>query len=509
MANDSTARDLDLLLSVTNLLITRHELGDLFEALSECLGRVVQHDYASVSLTGGPGIGHALVRLVVLDQVRHPELEGRTIGITEDSQGRFARDEPLVYDIQYLLERNPDIGKILEPEGLCSFCTIPLRSARTIVGLLSVASRQKAAFSEQDTALLKRVSGQIAVAIENALAFEQISHLTAQLAHEKEYLEDEIRSEQGFADLVGSTASFQQILDQVATVAPTGATVLLTGETGTGKELVARAIHGRSERRTRTFVRVNCATIPATLVESELFGHERGAFTGAASSRVGRFEIASGGTLFLDEAGDLPLEVQPKLLRALQEREFERLGSSRVLRSDARVIAATNRELPGMVEAGSFRKDLFYRLNVFPIHLPPLRERREDIPLLVSHFVRKHSHRLRRPTLQVSDSVMRTLVKWDWPGNVRELENVIERAVIVSKGGTLTVTTPGGPASAPVATSHSRNWLADAERVTILDALRKSNGVIGGPNGAAFRLGVKRTTLQSKMRKLGIAKPPY
>jgi formate hydrogenlyase transcriptional activator len=331
--------------------------------------------------------------------------------------------------------------------------------------------------------------------------------LKERLAIENIYLEDELRESHGFSGIVGESLALRRVVQAVARVADTDSTVLLLGETGTGKELIARALHDRSARRGRSFVRVNSAAIPVTLVESELFGHERGAFTGAYAPRVGRLEIADSGTLFLDEIGELPLDIQPKVLRAVQEGEFERVGSSRTLRVDVRVIAATNRDLPAMVDAGQFRSDLFYRLNVFPIELPPLRDRREDIPLLVRHLVARHAQRLKRPVHVIPSSVMKALTQWDWPGNIRELDNVLERAVILSRNGALPATVPG--LTRRVAPAAGPTRLADIERAAILSALRSSSGLISGPAGAAARLGLKRTTLQSRMRKLGIHRPAF
>ena len=397
---------------------------------------------------------------------------------------------------------------MMKAAGLQSVCCIPLVTRNGKFGTLNVGSADADAFSEEDVTLLGQTSAQIAIAVENARAYQQVTRLNARLADEKQYLERELHQE--FADIVGKGPALRSVLKAVKTVAPTDTTVLLLGETGTGKELIARAIHDHSPRRERTFVRMNVAALPASLFESELFGHEKGAFTGATASRTGRFELAHRGTLFLDEVGDIPGEVQPKLLRALQEREFERLGSTRTQKVDVRVVAATNRDLERMVEDGSFRSDLFYRLNVFPIRIPPLRERVEDISALAKHFAEKSARRLGRPMPSISDAQMNALKGWDWPGNIRELQNVIERAVIVSAGPSLEVplqelqpkARQAAPGSKP-ATYH------DTERETILGALRASGGVIGGPSGAAARLGLKRTTLMSKMRRLGVRRPSF
>jgi formate hydrogenlyase transcriptional activator len=377
--------------------------------------------------------------------------------------------------------------------------------------------------------LLKEVAGQVAIAVANTVAYQQISALKDRLTEEKLYLEDEISLQHDFTKIVGSSHALANVLRQVRTVAPTDATVLLLGETGTGKELLARALHDGSRRRGQTFVRINGAALPAGLIESELFGYEKGAFTGATSSKVGRLELAHRGTLFLDEVGDIPLDVQPKLLRALQEQEFERLGSTKTQRVDVRLIAATNRDLNAMVAAGTFRSDLYYRLSVFPIFVPALRERPDDIPALVHHFVRKFAREIGRPITTIPSAAMGALQQWTWPGNIRELENVIERAVILSSGSVLQVPTsafqgaqprpfPTGPtrAARPAqpddATGESEpldSPYRQGERELILTALRDAKGIIAGPDGAAARLGLKRTTLHSKMRKLGIARPSF
>jgi formate hydrogenlyase transcriptional activator len=364
-------------------------------------------------------------------------------------------------------------------------------------------------FSEDDVALLGQTSAQMAIALENVRAYEQITSLNARLTDEKQYLELELRHE--FAQIVGSSPTLRKILKAVKTVAPTDSTVLLLGETGTGKELLARAVHDLSQRRERSFVRMSVAALPASLLESELFGHEKGAFTGATTSRAGRLAIANRGTLFLDEVGDIPSEVQPKLLRVIQEREFERLGSTRTVQVDVRIVAATNRDLERMVEEGSFRSDLYYRLNVFPITVPPLRERAEDIPALANHFVAQCSRRMGRQAPAIPDAAVRALKEWNWPGNIRELQNVIERAVILSPDTTLVLPLQDIQPRSPRTASTPKADLTfhDAERDAILRALRESAGVIAGPKGAAARLGLRRTTLQSKMRRLGIRRPSY
>jgi len=401
---------------------------------------------------------------------------------------------------------------------LRSFCFLPLISRNRAIGTLVLARLRDDAFSQADVAFLSQVANQVALAVENALAYREIQELKEQLSKEKLYLEDEIRTEMNFAQIIGSSASLRKALKRVETVAPTDSTVLIYGETGTGKELIARGIHDLSPRRSKPFVKLNCAAIPTGLLESELFGHEKGAFTGAIAQRMGRFEVADGGTIFLDEIGEIPLELQTKLLRVLQEREFERLGSSRTLRTDARLIAATNRDLEAMVSEQKFRSDLFFRLDVFPVHVPSLRERDGDIPLLARHFTQQFSRRMKKVIETIPSAAMDALRRYHWPGNIRELQNVIERAVIISTGPALSVDVAdlkfpkGGPPSAEKpASPKSTNGglhevLEETERQQILRAVKQSNWIVSGPNGAAARLGMKRSTLQKRMHKLGIAR---
>ena len=375
------------------------------------------------------------------------------------------------------------------------------------MGTLNIGAFDANAFSRDELPLLKQVAGQIAIAVSNAMSYKRIEELNAQLAREKVYLEDEIRSEQLFEEIVGRSPALRRVLKEIETVAPTGSTVLVTGETGTGKELIARAIHQLSTRREHPFVKLNCAAIPTGLLESELFGHEKGAFTGAINQRIGRFELAHRGSVFLDEIGEVPLELQPKLLRVLQEREFERLGSARTLRTDARLIAATNRDLVALVDQHQFRQDLFYRLNVFPIQMPALRERREDIPLLVRHFTQQFARRMKKTIETIPAETMQALTVYDWPGNIRELQNLIERAVILSPGAVLDVPAVAAPRAHTHSGEAAPETLEQAERRHILSALTDSHWVLAGPHGAAARLGMKRSTLQFRMRKLGIARP--
>jgi formate hydrogenlyase transcriptional activator len=348
-----------------------------------------------------------------------------------------------------------------------------------------------------------QIANQVAVAVENAVAYGEIAELKDRLAQEKLYLEDEMRGEMDFEGIVGQSTALRRVLELVETVAPSDSTVLLLGETGTGKELIARAIHDRSRRNNRTLVKLNCAAIPTGLLESELFGHEKGAFTGAVAQKIGRLELADKGSLFLDEVGDIPVELQPKLLRAFQEREFERLGNGRTMKVDIRLIAATNRDLEKMVAERQFRSDLYYRLNVFPIRIPPLRERPEDIPLLVRYFTQKYAQRMEKRIESIPAGAIKQLTRWHWPGNIRELENFIERAVILTRSSILQVPLSElrGGDSAPVPAAGTRKW---NEREEIIRILRETAGRVGGADGAAVRMGLKRTTLISRIKKFGI-----
>jgi formate hydrogenlyase transcriptional activator len=500
---------LQVVLDVTNAMVANLDLRELFQAVSESLRRLIRHEYASLVLYD-PAKGQ--LRLEALDfpggksQIHEVQLAS-----LEDSPAADAMRtrQPLLLN-RIDVERFPsDIVRRLLDEGLQSAVCVPLVRGDRALGTLNVASMRDAAFAPHDVELLTQIGNELAIAVENALAFRQIEELKDKLAEEKLYLEDEIRTEYDFEEIVGESQSLKRALRDVETVAPTDSTVLIQGESGTGKELIARAIHNLSARRERTLVKVNCAAIPTGLIESELFGHEKGAFTGAISQKIGRFELADKGTLFLDEIGDIPLELQPKLLRVLQEREFERLGSTRTVKVDIRLVTATNRDLSQMIANREFREDLFYRLNVFPIPLPPLRERREDIPLLVRYFTQKYARRMNRPIETIPSEAMEALTNWNWPGNVRELENLMERAVILTRGSVLHVPLAelrnGGETAAPAMTG-TLSTLEEAEREHILRALRESKWVVGGPAGAAARLGLKRTTLQSRMQKLGITR---
>jgi formate hydrogenlyase transcriptional activator len=494
---------LQLLLDVNNALVSNLEPRALFSAIVACLRRVVAHDYTSLAVydVGRQAFDMWALEFAGKGLVR----EHMTIPVDGSPAGAaFTAGAPVRLERADLEGLSSEIVRLVLAEGIQSMCCVPLTVHDRRLGTLNIGRLQSEPFTACDAELLAAVANQVAFAVENARAFQEIAHLKDKLAAEKVYLEDEIRTSYNFEEIIGDSPALKGALHQVETVAPTDSAVLICGETGTGKELIARAIHDLSGRRERTFVKINCAAIPTGLLESELFGHERGAFTGAIAQRIGRFELADGGTLFLDEVGDIPLELQPKLLRVLQEQEFERLGSTRTKRVDVRVVAATNRNLAEMVAAGTFRNDLYYRLNVFPITLPALRERPEDIPLLVRYFVQKFARRMKRRIETIPTDGMTALCGYAWPGNVRELENAVERAVILTTGTVLRVPVSEFQhrASAP---SGAAVTLEATEREAILRALQETHWVLGGPRGAAARLGLKRTTLQSRMQKLHIA----
>ena len=495
---------LELLLDLTNQVVSTLDLRDLLRVIAANLRRVLQSDAVGMEL---PDAESGRLRLYALDFPGGTDVirEGFEPPAESTAVQVFRSGEPILEGVRELAS-DPVAGAL----GIKSVCHLPLTGRSRILGVLSVGRFRENAFSQDDVAFLTQFAGQVAIAVDNACAYSQISELKDQLAQEKLYLEDEIRSELNFKEVVGKSEALRRVLTMVETVAPTDSTVLIYGETGTGKELIARAVHELSSRGSNAFVKLNCAAIPTGLLESEMFGHERGAFTGAIAQRVGRFELAHRGTVFLDEIGEIPLELQPKLLRVLQEREFERLGSTRTLRTDARLIAATNRDLEAMVNDQKFRSDLYYRLNVFPIRVPALRERTDDIPLLVRHFVQEFSRRMNKSIDTIPSETMTTLTRYHWPGNIRELQNVIERAVILSTGPVLKVATDelhlhaDPPAASNPGNGNLQAALDDAERQGIVATLEKTNWKVAGPNGAAALLGMHRSTLQSRMQKLGI-----
>ena len=498
---------LRFLLDVNNLLVPHHDFPTLLKALSEAVQRVIKHDQVIVGLYDQES--NRLRLDWTYDGARGLTQCDITLPLDRSAAGIvFERGAAGVFRKPEVDALGPDCVPMMKASGIESACCVPLVTRNGRLGVLCLGSADGDAFSNDDVMFLEQTSPQIAIAVENATAYEQVTGLNARLADEKQYLERELQQE--FVEIVGRSPALRRVLKAVKTVAPTDSTVLLLGETGTGKELIARAVHTLSPRRERTFVRMSIAALPSGLIEAELFGYERGAFTGAAASRTGRLELANRGTLFLDEVGDIPADIQPKLLRVLQEREFERLGSTRTQRADVRVVAATNRDLEQLVDEGTFRSDLYYRLNVFPIVLPPLRDRVEDNPALALHFAGQCSRRMGRPVPAIPDTVMSALMRWSWPGNIRELQNVIERAVILSSGPSLVLPQQAlqlreSRGSMPAA----MRTFSDAERDTILRALRESGGVVAGPAGAAARLGLRRTTLQSKMRRLKIRRPSY
>jgi formate hydrogenlyase transcriptional activator len=492
------------LLDVADVLSTHRDTTELFRSLEETLRPVVSFDFIAVVLheedTG-------LLRLALFEsRIPSPVSVGTTVPAEHVPQGWvFQNQQPLTFRVNDGTSY-PRHRALMRHTGVQIDYHLPLSTSLSRLGVLIFGSTSDQVLDEQELAFMQRVAHLVAVAIENARNFEQARALQEKLTQEKLYLEEEIRGEYGFDEIVGESASLRNVLQQISTVAESDATVLILGETGTGKELVARALHDSSPRKAHTFVKLNCAAIPTGLLESELFGHEKGAFTGAIAQKLGRLELADGGTLFLDEIGDIPLELQPKLLRAIQEREFERLGGARTQKVNVRFIAATNCDLAKMVADRQFRSDLYYRLNVFPIAVPPLRERPEDIPRLVRYFASKHASRLNRKIETIPADAMKALERWHWPGNVRELENLIERSAILSRGTVLQVPMSelrgsAGPAAGPT--------LEETERAHIVRVLRETRGQLAGVNGAAKRLGLKRTTLQSKMKRLGIPRDGY
>jgi len=494
---------LRILLEITNTLVSELDIRDLFPSITRCLHRAIPHEYASIALRV-PGTDQLRIHALVFEGQEGVLREGETAEMNETPAGQAVETrKPVVLDETGMRRFPVEVVQRLTDAGLKSVCCIPLITRLHVLGTLNVGSSRENAFAPSDIDFLSQVAGQAAIAIENATAYQKIARLKDQLAEEKLYLQDEIRTDRNFGEIIGDSPQFRRVLEQVETVAPTDATVLILGETGTGKELIARAIHDLSGRRDRTFVKLNCAAIPTGLLESELFGHEKGAFTGAIQQKAGRFELADRGTLFLDEIGDIPLELQPKLLRALQEHEFERLGGTRTIKVDVRLVAATNRDLAQMINDREFRTDLYYRLSVFPISVPPLRERADDIPKLVRYFTQKYSRRMNKHIETIPAETMEALVRYSWPGNVRELENLIERAVILTRGATLQIPLAELRAAPEMVAPVT---LQEAERGHILRALELANWVVGGSNGAASRLGMKRTTLQSKMKKLGISR---
>ncbi|MEG9435781.1 sigma 54-interacting transcriptional regulator [Edaphobacter sp. HDX4] len=526
---------IQLLLDLTSRITSNLDLREVLRAVASNVREVMQCDVAGICL---PEETAGTFRVFALD---FPQGKGfakedllATPAANAPVKKAFETLKPVIVRTADTVDVSPQAYEMSVAEGVKSLCVIPLVNRGRAVGVIVFGRRSDDLFTPEDTEFVSKAGSQIAIAIENALAYREISELKDKLAQEKLYLEQEIRSEGNYEQIVGNSDALRELLQLVETVAPSDSTVLLLGETGTGKELVARAIHDRSRRSSSTFVKLNCAAIPTGLLESELFGHEKGAFTGAVSQKVGRMELADQGTLFLDEVGDIPAEIQPKLLRALQEREFERLGSTITRRVNIRLVAATNRDLEQMVANREFRSDLFYRLNVFPIRIPPLRDRREDIPLLVSYFVQKFADQMQKKIESIPTAVMKGLIAWEWPGNIRELENFIERAVILTRGSSLEAPISGlrkvssnSVSATPepgqediarivketIAALKGNRDLSDEhsqkQREEIIRALKESKGRVAGADGAAARMGINRSTLITRIKKFGIDPRQY
>jgi formate hydrogenlyase transcriptional activator len=491
------------LLQISEALIVLRDREALVQSLWETLHPLIGFDYLVIMRYDAERRTISLKAIAGMHQ-HDPDRPAEHPIAGSPSELLIDGGQPVyVADMSRETRFSPQMMEIYRERNIQCGYWIALETARGIHGILAFSACKPDAYSAEDREFMQHIARQVAIASENAKAFEEINALRRHIEDEKVYLEEEIRSEYRFDEMVGSGPALGSVLRQIETAAPTGSSILIQGETGTGKELVARAIHRLSGRANATFVKLNCAAIPAGLIESELLGHEKGAFTGALGQRIGRFELAHRGTLFLDEIGDLPLDMQPKLLRVLQDGQFERLGGSLTLHSDFRLVAATNRDLRTMVAENQFRADLFYRINVFPISLPPLRERREDIPTLVRYFVQEFATRMRKKIESIPADSMQTLVNYSWPGNIRELRNIIERSVILTTGSRLVIPAEDlreshGASSGKVLTMDA------AERRHIIDALEAADGVVGGPKGAAALLGMKRSTLQSRMEKLGI-----
>jgi formate hydrogenlyase transcriptional activator len=502
---DLKSAQLRLLLDLTNSMAAHVEINFLLREVTIGARRLTQSDFAILGLLDSKGGG---LRVNSFEFAGETMLDAEAVNSFAEMLAAhvFPTGKPwtgISADLVVGADLNDDLKwAALGFKSGC--CILPLLIGDQVLGILALGKRERTAYTQDEVDFLTQVSGQIAIAVENSLVLGELQTLKDNCDGERVCLQDEIDSEPKFKEIVGRSMALQHVLRQVEIVAPTDSGVLIQGETGTGKELIAQAIHNLSARRDRPFIKLNCAAIPSGLLESELFGHEKGAFTGAVLRKAGRFEVADKGTLFLDEVGDIPLELQSKLLRVLQEHEFERLGSSRTQQVDVRIIAATHRDLKQMVEDGEFRSDLFYRLHVFPLPVPPLRDRREDIPILVRHYVDKYARRMNRCIETIPSQAMEAFASYAWPGNVRELQNFIERAVILSPGRSLRPPLADLNQTTIQSRTPRLNTLEEVERDHVLRAIRESNWIIGGPNGAAARLGMKRTTLAYRIRKLNI-----
>ena len=496
------------LVAISRELSSTLELEKLLPAILSSLRSIARYERTILSLLDEDGktlhrYGDALEWEPLLNH-------GNTVPLEQSLSARAIHTRDVIFlSAKDLQEIDDPLAKTMYGGGVRSVCSVPLIARDRVWGTLTPSSMIENAFGPSEVEYLQQVANQIAAALQNANAYREIEKLRDRLVQEKRYLEYEIRSANRPDDIIGNSPALKRVLDYSAIVADTDSTVLITGETGTGKERIARVIHGLSRRKDRSFIKVNCAAIPTGLLESELFGHEKGAFTGAVSQKIGRLELADKGTLLLDEIGEVPLELQPKLLRVLQDREFERLGGTKTTRVDVRLLAATNRDLARAVEEKEFRGDLFYRLHVFPLHLPALRDRREDIPILIRHFVEKCAVRLHKQIDIIPDEAIEAMMHWSWPGNIRELENFIERSVILSEGNRLNPPLAELREEISRPPSDSEGTLRDKEREHIIEILHQTRGALSGPSGAAARLGLKRTTLQYKMQRLGISRTDY
>src|SRR5258707_602281 len=525
---------LGLLLNLTSKITSSLDPREVLRSIAANIREVIHADAVAVSL---PDEASGKFKAFAVDFPHGKGVLREELLASPSTACKEAMDtlKPVVWDWRERDELAPEISDIAAAESVRVSCDIPLVNRGRALGNLGILGRTEPPFTPKDIDFLSRASGQIAIALENALAYRKISELKDKLVQEKLYLEQEIRGDMHFEQIVGNSPALKRVLELVETVAPNDSTVLLLGETGTGKELIARAVHDRSRRKDRTFVKLNCAAIPTGLVETELFGHEKGAFTEAVGQKLGRLELADQGTLFLDAVGDIPIEIQPKLLRALQEREFERLGSTHTRKVNVRLVAATNRDLQKMVKEHEFRSDLYYRLNVFPIRIPPLRERKDDIPLLASYFVERFAKQMQKKIDSIPAAVMKSLIAWDWPGNIRELENLIERAVILTRGRSLEApleelhksttdqATHGAAEQDPEGLARFLKKAVDAmkqnksvaddyaknQREEIVHALTESKGRVAGATAAAARMGINRSTLSSRIRKFGIYPKQY
>ena len=505
----------EVLLAVSQAVADHTDLGALLRDLASALRGHVAPGYMSFSLIEPDHRSAKLQFLAPVGGVAAPDPADTPTSLPAAESPTalvWSTQQPLWLDVDGKDDRFPVLRSAYARQGVRAACFVPLTTPRRKLGAMGFTSFSPVVRAAEDVEFAALVGRLVALAVESALTRQELQRAHDRLAAEKLYLEEEIRTDRRMDKIVGEGTALQEVLRQVEVVAPTDSAVLITGETGTGKELIARAVHSASHRRDRTFVKLNCAAIPTGLLESELFGHEKGAFTGAVERRVGRFELADGGTLFLDEVGDIPQELQPKLLRVLQEQEFERLGSGKTIKVDVRLVAATHRNLARMVADGKFRSDLFYRLHVFPIPIPPLRDRREDIPNLARHFVQLFTRRFGKKIVDIPRETMAALESYPWPGNVRELEHLIERAVILSSGSELRVPLMElvpvqslDPAS--TLPQQTKTTLRENERDVIQRALEDCGWVVGGPEGAAARLGMKRTTLVSRIKKLGLNRP--